>query len=381
MKTMIKLDCVKHANISIGNDVTCHDLIVRINSIPVELNDWLSINPRSANMKSPIIKSIIETIIANPQSLLYLNRGLIFFAEDISFNRRSATLTLSDNELHGIGDGGHTFHAIQRALKLHDVVDDCFIRILLYLNMDKSHVKQTITSINKSVAVDNRSLAEVMDNFKQIKEIVNGEPFADRVVYKANQKTDGAPISVEDIISMIMTFNFDLYPFNSNSPMNTSKAIPYGKNNSHLNYYLNNTYSTRQVEYMKPILHDLFDLWDKIEYIFPTINNKVEKRFATYSWSKYNGTSRETLLYNNHTKFVMPKGIVFPLYNSFKTLVQRDTKGYYSWRINPHTIIEDVLNTMSEFFISEKNIVPHNYGKNKNIYEQYISAIVFDYCM
>ena len=82
-------------------------------TIPQELKEWTKTNPRDQKMTTDVAKTIVTSLQEN-DDFHELNRGIVFSVESISFDTRTEMLTveLTNSDIHGNIDGGHTLHAI-----------------------------------------------------------------------------------------------------------------------------------------------------------------------------------------------------------------------------------------------------------------------------
>ena len=71
-------------------------------------------NPREQNLKTDVSKEIEQSLKADNHSFHLWNRGILFSADEVSYDNKSktATMSLSDKNIHGNIDGGHTLRII-----------------------------------------------------------------------------------------------------------------------------------------------------------------------------------------------------------------------------------------------------------------------------
>ena len=89
---------------------------VKANSIPQEMNDWFSTNPREQKMSTNVARKITESLRDN-DNFHELNRGVLISAFDVKYDNATKELCImfDDPEIHGNIDGGHTLRAILSA--------------------------------------------------------------------------------------------------------------------------------------------------------------------------------------------------------------------------------------------------------------------------
>lgn len=96
-----------------SGDSQMYTAICDVKNLPIELLDWMETNPRKQNIRSGVAKKIKTSLLENRDFHL-LNRGLLFSAQDVTYNNYDNTMKLvfSDPEFHGNVDGGHTLRVI-----------------------------------------------------------------------------------------------------------------------------------------------------------------------------------------------------------------------------------------------------------------------------
>ncbi|WP_054696347.1 AIPR family protein [Syntrophomonas palmitatica] len=89
---------------------------VKANSIPDDLENWMSTNPREQKMTTNVAKSIQASLEEKPD-FHELNRGILMSVEEVTFDTKDGTVTIEmdDPDKHGNIDGGHTLRAVLNA--------------------------------------------------------------------------------------------------------------------------------------------------------------------------------------------------------------------------------------------------------------------------
>ena len=87
-------------------------------TMPQELQDWSNTNPRDQKMTTDVAKAIVDSL-GERDDFHELNRGLLFSVESVHYDNRTELLTieLTNDDIHGNIDGGHTLRAIFDAQK------------------------------------------------------------------------------------------------------------------------------------------------------------------------------------------------------------------------------------------------------------------------
>ena len=132
------------------------------------------------------------------------------------------------------------------------------------------------------------------------------------------------------------------------------------------------------VKNMKPIIKDIFDLWEIIEREFASTANSSGKRYGTRKYSKYDKDKvvSATLFEQYDLQYAIPKGIMYPLIGSFRSLVQvDDSTGLYSWRKNPIDVWKAIGSKLVTIILDEKVENPDVLAKNANLWSNLFKEI------
>ena len=86
---------------------------VKANSIPQEMDNWFTTNPREQKMSTNVARKITDSLAENA-NFHELNRGVVLSAKEVKYDTSTKELLVffEDPEIHGNIDGGHTLRAI-----------------------------------------------------------------------------------------------------------------------------------------------------------------------------------------------------------------------------------------------------------------------------
>ena len=86
---------------------------VKANSIPQEMDNWFTTNPREQKMSTNVARKITDSLAENA-NFHELNRGVVLSAKEVKYDTSTKELLVffDDPEIHGNIDGGHTLRAI-----------------------------------------------------------------------------------------------------------------------------------------------------------------------------------------------------------------------------------------------------------------------------
>lgn len=385
-----------------------------VNSIPRELLDWMSTNPRDQNLYTDTAKIIRDSLLDDSSPRFHLwNRGILISAEKITYDNRTGLvyLYLDNMQLHGNIDGGHTLRII---LDCQKKVEEGTLP-----KMPNQYVEmEVITGLtspeglaearNTSVAVDLKSMEELRRSFDVLKDILrdcvfpNGQQLLNHVEFRQNQmraakerdsgtaQQDGLAqvpsnwIDVREIISILNMFNQVLYPNNdlngvqpiqsfSGKEVGLKKFLQAGLDRDALD---EDCRKAREdlLKKMAPIIPDIFLLWDHIECNFISATSQINKRYGSRRYAK--GQNPRALLSNQPLKYVIPKGIMYPVVGSFRALVRIDRDGMYYWAAPPIDAWGDMKATLASFVMDTSEELannPANIGRSSNLWSNLFS--------
>ncbi len=364
---------------------------VKANSIPLEMDNWFSTNPREQKMSTNVAKKITESLRDN-ENFHELNRGVVISASEVKYDNASKELIISfDNpEIHGNIDGGHTLRAIMDSNNKHLLNENRYVFFEVFTGIDSP--VELAAARNTSVQVDLKSIAELENSFEEIKSAFEGLPFAHRIQYKMNEhytNDDINPIDVREIISITSMFSQSMYPYKTTTGT-LSEVQPiqcYSGKEATLRKFLNMDSTDKEVQKrnrdtmvqkMKPIIKDIFELWEVIEREFATTANTTGRRYGTRKYSKYDSGKivGSTMFWEDSVQYVVPKGLMYPLVGSFRALVETNKKsGEYSWKKHPLDVWKAIGAKLVAIILDEKADNPDVLAKNPNLWSNLFKEI------
>lgn len=361
---------------------------VQANTIPLEFDSWMLTNPREQKMTTNVASKIIDSL-DNNQNFHELNRGILMSVTAIEYDNQKGTVILSmyDPEIHGNIDGGHTLRAILDAKTKNSLPDDRYVFFEFFTGIDSP--VELAAARNTSVQVDLKSIAELENSFEVLKDAFNNLQFKNRIAYKMNEhyNTEGVKaIDVRELLAIILMFSQLVYPYKTSSGT-ISELQPiqcYTGKEASLKKFLNLGKQKREemIKEMKPIIFDIFELWDKVERNFAAEANKAGKRYGTRKYSKFN--NNETVDYAQFSgapiEYTIPKGIMYPLIGSFRSLVKVNKDKSYSWVKNPVSVWNSLGSKLTSIILDEKSENPDVLAKNPNLWSNLFKEVfIFAY--
>ena len=346
-------------------------------TIPQDLKEWTKTNPRDQKMTTDVAKAIITSLQEN-DDFHELNRGVVFSVESVSFDTRTETLTveMTNSDIHGNIDGGHTLHAIFDAqnnenLSLNEryVFAEFFVGLLSPVELAAAR--------NTSVQVDLKSQEELRKSFETLKQVLKPFPFEKRVAYHMNQHYDEGiqVIDVREVITILNMFNQNLYPTTGQDGFATENQPiqSYTGKETSLKRFLNQGKEQREknLTQMAPIVGDIFRLWDTVEREFPQMVKNTKHHYGVKKYSKYNNGEvvGQTMFAQSDIKYLVPKGIVYPVVGAFRALISVDPQtGFYSWKKDPFEVWSILGERIAIMIWDEKEENPEYIGKSRNLW-------------
>src|SRR5262249_45721783 len=228
------------------------------------LSDWRKINVRDAKSRGRIPNQIRGSFDSKPQEFYFLNRGLVLAAEKVDFHEltnheKRMTLTFRDARLHGLLDGGHTYKVVQeRAESLPDKDPSRYVRVEIVTGFDREEIGDLVEARNTSNQVKDESLANLREEFEQIKAVLKAEPYTDKIAWTEYQELEDGkpkPIDIRDVISFLISFDHDAFS-STRQPL-----IAYKDKRACLNHFLENK---KRIQKYYHLLPDILQLWDEI---------------------------------------------------------------------------------------------------------------------
>jgi len=363
---------------------------VQAKSIPSNIDEWFGTNPREQKMTTDVARKI-KTSLSENANFHELNRGIVFSAKSAEWDNKTKKLKVAfeDTTVHGNIDGGHTLRAILDAASSNSLPDDRFVLLEIFTGLFSP--VELADARNRSVPVDLKSLEELQKNFDPLKSVLEGLPFANRIQYKMNEHYNDDPkiqtIDAREIVSIIIMFSQEIHPLKVSgalSPIHPTQSYS-GKEASLRRFlYLNSNDAKQQkanrekmLSNMAPIIKEIFSLWEKIETTFADAAKKSNKAYGARKYSKYdNGnTVGHSFFGKADLKYVVPKGLMYPLVSAFRALVEFNEDGTYMWKKNPDDVWNEIGPTLVSIILEEKVDGPDAIAKNSNVWSNLFKEV------
>ncbi|ATI73950.1 AIPR family protein [Mesoplasma florum] len=352
-------------------------MYAKVGTFSKQLLDWMDTNPRLQNLEQRVSLGIKESLNKNPEHFHNKNKGILFSAENITYNNlnNTAIISFDDRELHGNIDGGHTMKIILE--NDFDLESYVFVEVITGIK-DTSEIVELAMARNKNVQVDTKSIAELEKKFASIQNLfkTKNASFKDNIIYKMNEGKENSDknIDIRDVVSILNIFNLDLY---NNSPSSLPPIQSYTSKEASLRKFLNLTDIDRSISKFENIILDIFKLYDEIEFTFAKTVNSTGKRYGA---RKYSSIKKGQITCYGKRKMEensnVPKGILFPLIGSFRCLIEQDlkTEKYY-WKTDPFLVWKELRKSLVLTIMDDNEINPEYIAKSKNIWDSLFNRV------
>lgn len=326
--------------------------IVKATELPKALEQWRDINPRDPKITSGVAKKIAQSLNDAPENFLFRNRGITLLAEKVEFENDNNTMSIefSDPAIHGLLDGGHTYAVVMDAMDsmseqdVHSLsIDSAYIKLeVLEGFREKDETTEIVGARNTSTQVKDQSIANLLNHFSSIKDVLANEAYAERIAYKETEfAEDGSQkdIDVKEILSYLICFDREGFD-DSNHPI-----LAYSGKSAVLAYADKSENRERLQKYLPLLpqilkLHD--DIYDKMPEVYNTRGGKFGKLTGV---NTKNSKSIELPFNSTKTQYSIPSSFIYPVLAAFRNLVDiKDDRCV--WKKDPARFFDDIKNEL-----------------------------------
>lgn len=305
-------------------------VLTKVTDLPKDLPS--ETNPRKQNLKTSVAKKIRSGLLGEDTGQLFhlLNRGLLISAESVRFDNQTNLLTISlpNSDKHGLVDGGHTYEIIKS--EIENLPFDQYVTMEIMTGIEDDF-QEIAGARNTSVAVKDKSLAELEGKLDVIHTLVKGLPFEHAINYV---EFDDKDIDVLDVISILTIFHNDIHK------SGTHPISCYSGKSSTLSIYLKQPNSYLK---LRDVVSDIFKLHDHIKRtmwdVYKTTGGDLGKlkeigykkgldKFPLYYSPKIDGEFERI-------KYEIPAGFVYPILGAMRFILKTGKNGAYEWSTDP----------------------------------------------
>lgn len=361
--------------------------VIQAKNLVKDLDDWRKINPRDPSTVSGVAKKITKSFEDAPKSFFFKNRGITLLVERASFDNDSKELSLefSDESIHGMLDGGHTYKIITKTIDSLDEsekkdFDDAHVRLeILEGFSDPEDVVDIVEARNTSTQVKDQSIEDLLGHFDAIKEILKDEKYADRIAYKEIELTeDGSrkDIDIKEILSYLICFDTDAFDGKKHP------ITAYSGKGAVLSHVKQNR---DRLEKYLPLLPQILRLKDEIYKEMPeTYNSVAEGKFGLLTGvvalrNKKKANPVELTFINSESYYSIPDAFIYPVLASFRNLVSVEN-GKCSWKRDPIKFFSEVKADLVQRIVDQAKTFnnPNKLGKHKDTWRSCFDSVAME---
>lgn len=360
--------------------------VVQTTDLP-ELARWRKINVRDPKLSGAVPKAIRGSLHDNPEMFLFMNRGITMSVDSVTFDNKSSTVTvtLTDPELHGLLDGGHTYNIVNE--EAPNLEKPQFIKLEFLEGFDPENITQVVDARNTSNQVRDESLMNLAGKFGPLKEALKHAPYYDRIAwseYQTDEKGSPLPIDVREIIAILTAFDRENFS-DKTHPINA-----YRSKAACLKHFKEHTSSYKKIY---PIAQQVLALYDHIQDRLPEAYNVARGVGGGVSGGKfgrltgvsvYKGKRAADLYFiGKKTKYGIPAGFIYPILGAFRALLEVKS-GRYVWGkgLDPVALLDGDLglhlaDTLANYALEAQN--PSKTGKSPMVWQACYQCVELHY--
>jgi hypothetical protein len=349
--------------------------VVAIKNLP-NLQDWRKINVRDPKLTGSVPKAIKESFYDNPELFLFMNRGIVIAADSVRFDNKTleVTISLSDPNLHGLLDGGHTYNIITEEATESNLQQ--YVKVEILEGFLSEDIAQVVDARNTSNQVKDESLMNLSGEFDDLKKALKGTTYIDKIAFKEfelDENDNPKPIDIREVIAILTAFDADNFS-DKVHPINT-----YRSKVACLKHFKNNTKSYKKIY---PLAKEILALYDSIQEKLPNLYNKARGQSGDVGGGKFGRLTGVTVYDKSFTnlyfidkksKYSVPAGFIYPILGAFRAfLEEKNNKYHWGENIDPLNLLEGDLglklaDTLGTFALEAQN--PSKTGKQPLVWQ------------
>lgn len=372
---------------------------VKLESLINKFIGWRDVNPRLPNPnRTRVSDGIRDTIRECINEYVFRSKGLLIFAESVYAEGDDLVLIMSDSEIHGLADGGNSYEILNN---LYSRDTKCLyggdVTISVYIGFsEREQVANITNSVNTNVQVKEASILNSKGYFDELKLIMNETDWGKHIWYKENEVDEEThrkkTHNVQEVTACLKLFNIDSYP--NGQDLKGGKKQPnaiYGRDVDTLKDFRTEAGRDRIAKSF-PLLKTVIQLKDVVyrdlinyckDGTFGSTDSSNRKRkFTEIAGINYKKNDKTVPLYSLgiSTEFDITDAVFYPILSAMRALVRKDSEGYMYFKYDPFIYWEyageQLCNNLLETIYWYPT--PHDYGRNKMIYQNLHSLVKID---
>lgn len=350
-----------------------------------DLRNWRQINVRDPKLRGSVPTAIREGFRDQPDLFVFMNRGLVIAADEVTFDNKSGIVTakLSNPLLHGLLDGGHSFDIIRMESQGLDTAR--YVKVEFLTGFSADDITNVVDARNTSNQVKDESLMNLAGKFNHLKDALRDRPYYSKIAwkeYETDDLGDPLPIDVREVISILMCFD------KTNFKDTTHPINAYRSKQAALKHFEEHEADFRK---LYGIADDLLRLYDEIYLALPALYNKARRsddvaggRFGRLTGVTVYKKGEVTLPFVSKTSgYGVPSGFIFPILGAFRSLLV-EKKGRLTWapNVDPFKLLagkvgSDAANVLGNFALENQN--PSKVGKSPTVWQSCYNQVRLSY--
>ncbi len=343
-----------------------HILTVRALDVPSEIPK--DPNPREQNTDRSIYTDVRESLDDETDLSFHLkNKGITILAHKVEYtsDKKGAVLYFAPGD--GIVDGAHTYEIVQESIEDKDCPDGQHVKFEILTGVPHETRTAITGGLNTAIQVQQASLMNLLEEFQWIKEELAGEPYADKIRYRQNER--GKKYDVRDIVALLTLFNVNKYD------AKTHPKEAYVSKGKCLTLYKEDPEDPKSLQMVRPLLKEILYLYDYISLegrkcyneetggkagamgVFNS-RKRGEHEFHFLGEEQQDGWKKEHKLYD---------GALYPILGAMRFLVeQKPGDDVYSWKLGSFKEVKSFFSQVAPELIQITHRQSINYGRKPN---------------
>jgi hypothetical protein len=348
-------------------------MVLSVKDLPEVLEEWREVNVRDSKLSSGVAKKIGETLRDDPDSFFFKNRGITLLVDKVQYDNKTNNVEIKmiDKAINGLLDGGHTYSVIREFLsglseeELKELSSYVKVEILEGIS-DYETAVGIVEARNTSTQVKEQSIQELLNQYEEIKNVLAGKAFADRIAYKEFELLEDGTnkdIDVKEILSYLLCFDAEKFK-DEEHPI---KA--YSTKTAVVNDFKDKDEHKRLLKYI-PLLPKILELRDEIYLELPEAHNNSGGKFGNLTGVIQLENRRVDKVFlpftERESSYRIPNGFIYPVLAAFRSLVNYK-KDPCEWKTDPVKLFQELKFQLSSRVCDQAKQLknPNKLGKDK----------------
>lgn len=368
---------------------------VSIEQLPEDLREWMGVNPRTPKttkkeqLSGQVARSIVTTLEQEPEKFAIKNLGIYLLVESMDSERikgdkHNLTLTLTDKNIHGVANGGHTYRGIRQVLNNDEIEPgQAFVRLHIYQGVPENQIVDLAEGLNRNLQVQDKSLANLQNKFDDVFSAMEGKKGAEEIAYKEG---DEGRVDIQEVLHMMCLMDLSCYPDSSNQPHDL-----FGKKSAVLKRYLSDidkTDSESSFNKLTPAVHEILELSEKIQQACMSTEYNLGRYKVKEADAKNRVGSqrRDAYFIDGEVGTLFPQGWLYPMLAAFRANLSKQAwdEGRFEWLVDIDELLNSVVDKITKIILEvhkDQKQKPGEVGRKLPAYEMCYGAVFMELAM